>query len=122
MSSIRWNAVVRYGAPGLLAGLFLSWFLGGRAPEVRAADPPRGGDTGTGTIAFTSAGVNGEQWLYLIDTRNQAFAVYRVFPQNAKGTLKLEAERQYRYDLRLAQYNNMQPDVADIESMVKSAK
>jgi hypothetical protein len=122
MSSIRWNATARYGAPGLLAGLMLAWALGmGRAPEVRA-DPQRSVDPSTGTIAFTSPGPNSSQFLFLIDTRNQAFAVYRVEPQEGKGAVKLQAARQYRYDLKLTEYNNLPPDVAGIESMVRSAK
>jgi hypothetical protein len=122
MSSIRLNALVRYGAPGLLLGLMLAWMLGaGRVGEVRA-DPPRSADANTGMIAFTSAGPAATQLLYLIDTRNQAFAIYRVDPQNSKGTVKLEAARLYRSDLRLAEYNNLPPEVAAIESMVRSAK
>jgi hypothetical protein len=44
--------------------------------------------------------------------------VYRVDPQNPKGSLKLEAARQYRWDLKLAEYNNLPPEVSAIESMV----
>ena len=60
------------------------------------------------------------QFLYLIDTRARAFAVYRVDPSNPKGTVKLEAARQYQWDLKLAEYNNLPPDVSAIESTVKS--
>jgi hypothetical protein len=74
----------------------------------------------SGTIALTSPLGNGAQLLYLVDTRAHAFAVYRVEPANAKGAVKLEAARQYQWDLRLDEYNNQEPNVAAIESTVKS--
>jgi hypothetical protein len=60
--------------------------------------------------------------LYLIDSKSQAFAVYRVEPTGPKGsgTVKLEAARQYRYDLKLSEFNNQPPEVSSIEAMVKS--
>jgi hypothetical protein len=73
-----------------------------------------------GTIAFTSPSGGSAQLLYLIDTRSKAFAVYRVDPANLKGTVKLEAARQYQWDLKLSEYNNLPPEVTAIESTVKS--
>ena len=60
------------------------------------------------------------QWLYLIDTKSHAFAIYRVDPSNPKGSVKLEAARQYQWDLKLEHYNNQAPEPAAIESMVKA--
>jgi len=60
------------------------------------------------------------QLLYLVDTRGHAFAVYRIDPTNPKGTVKLEAARHYQWDLKLAEYNNQPPEVAAIESTVKT--
>lgn len=114
-SSVGWGPAVRYGLPGLVAGLVLSWVLGaGRAPEARAQGIP--GPETHGTIAFTSATPGSATQLYLIDTRNQAFAVYRV--DTIRGTVKLEAARQYRGDLRLTEFNNLPPEVAAVEAMV----
>jgi len=73
-------------------------------------------------IAITSGAPGSPQFLYLIDTRNQAFALYRVDPQNPKGTVKLEAARQYRYDLKLSEYNNLPPEVSAIEANVRTNK
>ena len=130
-----WIGWVRYGLPGLVLGLVLAWGLEGRGPIARAQGPgssipmPNAGRAAaaatppaesSGTIAFSSpAGGNG-QFLYLIDTRSHAFAVYRVDPSNPKGTVKLEAARQYQWDLKLTEYNNLPPEVAAIESTVKS--
>jgi len=72
-------------------------------------------------LVVTSNSPRGEQFLYLIDTKTQALAVYRVDPQNPKGAIKLEAARQYRWDLRLSEFNNLPPEVAAIESMVGNA-
>jgi hypothetical protein len=102
---------------GLAAGLALAWTLGiGRVPPV-GAQPATTGDP-SGTIAFTTGGAGTAQLLYLIDTRTQAFAVYRVDPNEVKGTVKLEAARQYRWDLKLGEYNNSPPEVAAVEAMV----
>jgi len=60
----------------------------------------------------------GGQIVTVVDTKAQAFAVYRIDPQNPKGTVKLEAVRQYRWDLKLTEYNNLPPEVTAIESMV----
>lgn len=128
----RHDGAVRYGLPGLLLGLAAAWtFGGGAAPAVRAQGPaaaapgesPRmvqGPATANDTIAFAVAGPGSPQLFYLIDTRNQAFAIYRVDSANPKGSVKLEAARQYRYDLKLAEFNNQAPEVAAIESMVKA--
>ena len=38
----------------------------------------------------------------------------------AKGTVKLDAARQYGWDLKLTAYNNLGPEVTAIESMVRT--
>lgn len=112
---------IRYGGPGLLAGLALSWALGGsRAPMAQAQQvpPPAQARAETaGTIAFTTTTPGSAQMLYLIDTKAQAFAIYKVDPQ--KGAVKLEAARPYRWDLKL-EYNNLPPEVGAVEAMVST--
>ncbi len=73
-----------------------------------------------GTVAFavSAQAPDSGQFLYLIDPKTQAFAVYKVDPRDPKGAVKLEGTRQYRWDLRLAEFNNQEPQVATIESMV----
>ena len=73
-----------------------------------------------GTLALISSPMGSAQWLYLIDTRSRAFAIYRVDPTNPKGSVKLEAARQYQWDMKLEHYNNQAPEPGAIESMVKS--
>jgi hypothetical protein len=126
MSKDRWNASARLVGLGLLSGLALAWALGlGRAPEVRAQGQS-GSQAEAGTIAFTTANAGpngaGQQHLYIVDTRSQSFAVYRIDPTNPKGAVKLEAARQYRWDLKLAEFNNQEPPVAAIEAMVGNAQ
>lgn len=128
---------VRYGLPGVVLGLVLSWGVEGRGPSARAqaarptsipmpsqAERPRASATSgadsAGTIAFTSPTGGSGQLLYLIDTKARAFAVYRVDPSHPKGVVKLEGARQYQWDLKLDEYNNQEPNVAAIESTVKS--
>ena len=133
MSVPKWQGVARYGLPGLMLGLAVAWSFGaGSGPLVQAqATPPvagsgHAGNVGTesgGTIAFTSTAANGSsQLLYLIDTKSQAFAIYRVEPSSnprGSGSVKLEAARKYRWDLMLSEYNNLPPEVRAVESMVK---
>ena len=125
---------IRYGLPGIIVGCIRALALQGwgvkalaeQGPTAAAVERanPRGSEaiSNNGTIAFTTqSGVGGSaQLLYLIDTRSKAFAIYRVDPNNSKGTVKLEAARQYQWDLKLAEYNNQEPNVAAIESTVKS--
>jgi hypothetical protein len=126
MSMGRWGQVARFGLPGVAVGLALAWMGGGHGPMARAQGPAAPAGDANGTIAFTSsiASPSGlaSQLLYLIDTKSQSFVVYRVDPQNPKGTgtVKLEASRQYRWDLKLSEYNNQPPEVSAVEAMVKS--
>ena len=127
-----WSGVARYGLPGLLLGLTMMGGLGGgRGPVVQAqAEVASGGERprmgippaadSSGTIAFTAPAGGSAQLLYLIDTRSRVFTVYRIDPANVEGTVKLVGVRQYQWDLKLTQYNNQQPEVAAIESMVKT--
>ena len=121
-----WDSAVRVGVPGVIVGVALSWALGlgGRAPAAQAqagAPGARPDMSPNGTIAFTTTAVGANQqslqMLYLVDTRAQAFAIYKVDPQ--KGEVKLEAARPYHWDLKL-QYNNRPPDVSAVEAMVSS--
>ena len=137
------KGAVRFGLPGLLLGLGLAWVSGIRGPEVaaqtgssgsgavefrerldlrrarglRLAQSP-GGDV-NGTLALiTTAGPS--QWLYIVDTKDRAFAIYRVDPLNPKGTVKLEASRQYKWDLKLEHYNNQAPEPDAIKATVET--
>jgi len=106
--------------PGVILGAAVTWFCGlgfsSSASRLHAAGPAL--PESNGTMAFSTTGPGSQQRLFLIDTRTQALAVYLIDPQNTKGTLKLEAARQYRWDLKLAEYNNASPDVTAVESMV----
>lgn len=120
MARADWRKILGYGAPGVVVGLALAWWAGGRAPTADAQAITPGAEA-NGTIAFTSPAGGSSQLLYLIDTRSQSFAIYRVDPQSARtGSVKLEAARQYRYDLKLSEYNNLPPDVPSVEAMIRA--
>ena len=136
MPGRHWSGVLRYGLPGLVLGLALA--AGGRGggrelwaqgPVPTAVPVPAGGGfergraaapggEADGTIAFTTNPGGPVQLLYLIDTRARAFTIYRV--DSLRGTVKLDAARQYSWDLKLTAYNNLEPQVAAIESMVRT--
>jgi hypothetical protein len=143
------SGMVRYGLPGLVLGVALCWGTGMRGPEA-AAQSDRGGagpaaqtasstrpsdisrtqpgrqntlgeTNGTLALITSSAGNSGQsQWLYLIDTKNRSFALYRVDPNNPKGIVKLEASRQYEWDLKLEHYNNQPPEPDAIKATVQT--
>jgi hypothetical protein len=139
------DGVARFGLPGLFLGLAVAWVGGfGGPPAVaqsraggdastQVATPARATDSGrpqqsrlvtsgdsNGTLALVTSPAGSVQWLYLIDTKSRAFAIYRVDPSNPKGSLKLEAARQYQWDLKLEHYNNQTPEPSAIEAAVKS--
>jgi len=133
MPSNDWRGAVRFGLPGLMLGLAMAWGLMGdrglsaqsATPTVNVNDRLRAtavGD-GSGLLAFTTSapGATGPaQLLYLIDSRNHAFSIYRIDPSNSKGMIRLEAARQYQWDLKLSKYNNdgIQPE--DIEAALRA--
>ncbi len=141
------GGMARFGLPGVILGVAISWMAGARGPlaeaQTRAGGesgsqvglPVRGSDANraqqgqgrllasgeaNGTLAMVTAPSGPAQWLYLIDTKNHAFAIYRLDPTNPKGSVKLEAARQYQWDLKLEHYNNQAPEPAAIESMVRT--
>ncbi len=122
MFADHWGGAARYGLPGLAMGLALAWWGGGHGPAARAQAALPVAES-NGTIAFTSTSGNStSQMLYLIDTKSQAFAVYRVEPTGPRGsgTVKLEAARQFKWDLKLSEFNNQPPEVSAVEAMVRS--
>jgi hypothetical protein len=140
------NGMVRYGLPGLILGVALCWGTAMRGPAAvaqtergaapaqttsgRSSDGTRtqatrqstvGESNGTLALITASAAGSGQsQWLYLIDTKNRAFAVYRIEPGNSKGVVKLEASRQYEWDLKLEHYNNQAPEPDAIKATVQT--
>jgi len=139
--------MARFGLPGVILGMAISWMAGARGPlaeaQTRAGGeggsqvglPVRGPDANraqqgqgrllangeaNGTLAMVTTPSGPAQWLYLIDTKSRAFAIYRLDPTNPKGSVKLEAARQYQWDLKLEHYNNQAPEPAAIESMVRT--
>ena len=134
------KGAARYGLPGVILGIGLAWVSGARGPEVAAqtgSGAPRAASSGS-TEANRSGGqrpvaggeVNGtlalittsgpSQWLYLVDTKDHAFALYRIDPTNTKGVVKLEASRQYKWDLKLEHYNNQAPEPDAIKATVET--
>ncbi len=110
---------------GLILGLALAWLVSGRNGSFVHAQTQQGqpvSSSDTPTLSWTVPLSEGSQLLYIVDTRTQAFAVYRVDTREPRGAVKLEAARQYRWDLKLAEFNNQAPEVATIESMVGAPK
>lgn len=136
----------RYGLPGMVLGVLLTWAWGFRGQQAVAQSPNSAGRTAPSggsqngpmpaqpgpssrgaaageaggllaLIANPSAGPP-VQWLYLIDTKKRAFAIYRIDPMNPQGCVKLEASRQFRWDLDLDQYNNQGLEPADVKARV----
>ncbi len=94
---------------------------GGRSEAPRSPSAKTvGGNDQAGTLALIANPTGPIQWLYLIDTKQKSFAVYRIDPTNSKGSVKLEASRKYRWDLELDEYNNQGLEPSDVEARVKA--
>jgi hypothetical protein len=141
------SGLARFGLPGLALGIALAWgasfrgepaeaqqtpsaaarptssgLQGQARPEATKSQPakPVAGNDQAGTLALISNPTGPIQWLYLIDTKQKSFAVYRVDPTNPKGCVKLEASRKYRWDLELDEYNNQGLEPSDVEARVRA--
>jgi hypothetical protein len=137
---------MRFGLPGVALGMMVTWgwvLFGDRAAAQGPGTAPRSSSGGSvqgrsmpspsgqpakgatmgesgGILALVSnpQGTGPAQWLYLIDTKKRSFAIYRVDPTNPQGCVKLEASRQFRWDLDLDQYNNQGLEPADVKARV----
>jgi hypothetical protein len=141
------SGLTRFGLPGLALGMVIAWGGSFRAEQAAAQQPPSNtmrptspaaqgpsrsegtksqstkavaGSDQTGTLALIANPTGPIQWLYLIDTKQKSFAIYRVDPMNPKGSVKLEASRKYRWDLELDEYNNQGLEPSDVEARVKA--
>jgi hypothetical protein len=142
------NGWARFGLPGLALGLAIAWGMTGfRGEQAVAQQAPRdstgpvlstGGGNGRsemmkgqsartvaatnpgGTLALIANPTGAVQWLYLVDTKQKSFAIYRIDPNNPKGSVKLEASRKYRWDLELDEYNNQGLEPSAVEARVRT--
>ncbi len=141
------SGLARFGLPGLALGIVIAWGTSFRGEPAAAQQAPGGsarpaysGATAgsrsetaksqpsrtvaandqAGTLALIANPTGPIQWLYLIDTKQKSFAVYRIDPMNPKGSVKLEASRKYRWDLELDEYNNQGLEPSDVEARVKA--
>ncbi len=125
MSKGYLDGAARYGLPGLVTGLALAWWSGGHGPTARAQGATPG--AGSNDVIAFAAPVSGSpsQMLYLVNTKQSSFAVYRVEPgtgPKGSGAVRLEAARKFEYDLKLQSFNNLSPSVSDVEEMVPTTK
>jgi len=141
------SGLARFGLPGLALGIVIAWAASFRGEQAAAQQspiaPPRStssvpqaqsrpeatksqssktvaGNDQAGTLALIANPTSSIQWLYLIDTKQKSFAIYRIDPNNPKGSVKLEASRKYRWDLELDEYNNQGLEPSDVEARVRA--
>jgi hypothetical protein len=138
----------RFGLPGVALGILMSWGAGFQGEPAAAQAQNASGRSGPAgaaqtrpvqpsSSAATKGVTSGEaggilalianpsaiapvHWLYLIDTKKRSFAIYRVDPANPQGCVKLEASRQFRWDLDLDEYNNQGLEPADVKARVEA--
>ena len=80
----RWRWPRRAGGDSKHAGW--SRHRGVPTPGERPQGRPLAGGDSNGTMALVTSPSGSAQWLYLIDTKSRAFAIYRVDPTNPKGS------------------------------------
>ncbi len=110
--------MLRFGLPGLLLGVAGCWFVS-NGPKVaaQATTPLRAGSNDGSTIAMTTGALGAEQRLYLIDTKKQTFAIYKI---DKDGWIELLSVRRYQADMELSEFNNKKPTVSEIQETVHS--
>jgi len=59
---------------------------------------------------------------HVVNPATQSLAIYRFEPNNPRGALKLEAVRQFRWDMMLSEYQNQPPEVSAVESMTRGKR
>ena len=103
---------------GLAMGI---WVANRSGPAISAQQIPANVSQGAMTTQIT--GTPGQtQWITLVNPASQSLAVYRFEPNNPRGALKLEAVRQFRWDLMLSEYQNQPPEVSAVESMTRGKR
>lgn len=86
--------------------------------SLQAQIPP-GGLSHHG-IYIMPAQLSQKSWgMVVVDTHRQVFCVYRLL--EGASRLRLIAARNFRYDLRLKDFNNTAPTPAQIKTMVEHA-
>lgn len=107
----------------LIAGATLGWLGSGWSGTRILAQPNMNATRQAPGLQFQITGTPGQsQWLTVVNPETQSLAVYRFEPDNPRGSLKLEAVRQIRWDLMLNEYQNQPPEVSSIESMTRGSR
>lgn len=120
-ASRNWGSVLGFGLSGVALGLALAGWGGSPSPpSLSAQGAPAVPAAGLIAMTAETPGNPNGSLLYLIDPKEQSFALYRI--DGLKGTVKLEAARHFRGDLKLAEYNNQPPTVAAVEAMVSAPR
>ncbi len=111
----------------LLGATAMLWFTAGRPADSLAlgaavpAAPMRawpGRAPTRGGVSLLPLRLGAHQWgLVLLDTPHHVFAIYRVLPSARR--VQLIAVRNYRYDLKLKDFNNASPTPAQVRQMVR---
>ena len=106
----------------LLTGLLFGVLLGQRpAAQLVAQQPVNAGNAGSLQVVM-SGDPEKSQWVTIVNPSTQSLAIYRFEPNNPRGSLKLEAVRQIRWDLLLSEYQNQPPEVSAVESMTRGKR
>ncbi|RLT10515.1 MAG: hypothetical protein DWI24_08515 [Planctomycetota bacterium] len=114
-----WVRTVVLLAVGLVAGLW----IGNRSGPAISAQQLTPANVSQGAMTTQITGTPGQaQWLTLVNPATQSLAIYRFEPNNPRGVLKLEAVRQFRWDMMLSEYQNQPPEVSAVESMTRGKR
>ncbi|MFM7316976.1 MAG: hypothetical protein ACKO85_00650 [Isosphaeraceae bacterium] len=107
----------------LLSGLFFGVLLGQRPVAQLVAQQPSGTAVPAGGLQVVMSGdPEKTQWVTIVNPSTQSLAIYRFEPNNPRGSLKLEAVRQIRWDLLVSEYQNQPPEVSAVESMTRGKR
>lgn len=107
----------------LAAGALIGWVGSGWSGTRLLAQPGANAPRASSGLQLQITGAPGQtQWMTVVNPDTQSLAVYRFEPDNPRGSLKLEAVRQIRWDLMLTEYQNQPPEVSSVESMTRGTR
>ena len=96
----------------VLLALIVLMEISGSGPTAQGQAGAAGGATMAVVTGVPSS--NQDEPIFILDSRNETFAVYEFNPGTRKFGLK--AVRTYKYDKQVEEYQNERPSVADVRS------
>ena len=102
---------------GILSTVGLVWAAANAASAPPSASAPGKGSSEAGLIVMSAPLAEGGQQLTVIDPAQRVMCIYHIGPKN--GEISLKSVRNISWDLRMTQFNGVNPQPEEIRSLVE---